>query len=465
MSLETQSSSLVDRILDCFPSGTYALSGLLRLLDVVESREVETAAVECRVQPRLLVNPDFVDRRAATPEKLLMLVMHELHHVLLGHTRLFPRVTRVDNLVFDAIINALLCRMFPAPEHTAFFTELYDDDGFPDCLLRPPADWTPDVPASLPPPLRVPEMRRLAEAYRALYSPKGACYEELYDALRETVADLLAAAVVLVGDHGNCRREGEASADGHLDQRSPVLLDIVREIVERWPQPPDPIAGRSLSELLQSESVRPRLRTLNRAVLRNLIRRVADFQGETGIRRIMAEDPSEIMTPVPAMDRRSIVLDALGRPPILHGGQLVVRRRIHTGNKVHVYVNVSGSIGSLRSALYGAVLDCHDWVHATVHLFSTHVVDVSLAQLRQGICQTTGGTDITCVAQHLREHRIRRAVLLTDGYVGRPGGEHHETLYRVKLGVALTLGGSTRADLEKVTDHWAQLHGNLRNKP
>ena len=71
---------------------------------------METAAVECRLQPRLLVNPDFVDTWAATPEKLLMLVMHELHHVLLGHTRLFPRATRVDNLVFDAIIN---CAVVP----------------------------------------------------------------------------------------------------------------------------------------------------------------------------------------------------------------------------------------------------------------------------------------------------------------------------------------------------------------
>ena len=100
---------------------------------------METAAVECRLQPRLLINPDFVDAWAATPEKLLMLVMHELHHVLLGHTRLFPRLTRVDNLVFDAIINALLCRMFPAPEHTVFFTDFYDENHFPDCLLRPPS--------------------------------------------------------------------------------------------------------------------------------------------------------------------------------------------------------------------------------------------------------------------------------------------------------------------------------------
>ena len=277
--LETESHSLADRILDCFPSGTYALSALLRLLDVVETRDVETAAVECRLQPRLLVNPDFVDTWAATPEKLLMLVMHELHHVLLGHTRLFPRTTRVDNLVFDAIINSLLCRMFPAPEHTAFFTDFYDENRFPDCLLRPPAGWTPTGPVAVPPPLKGRAMRKLAEVYLALYSPKGASYDELYDALRETVSELLAAGVVLLGDHGDGELDGMGSADGHLDERSPILFEIVRQIVERWPQPPDPIAGRSLSDLLRNESVQPRPQRSNRAVLRNLFRRLVDVQG------------------------------------------------------------------------------------------------------------------------------------------------------------------------------------------
>jgi hypothetical protein len=114
--------SIADRILDAFPSGHYGLLALLRLLDIVETAEVDTAAVECTSMPRLLVNPQFVDAHAATPERLLMLVMHELHHVLLGHTRLFPRATLTDNIVLDAVINALLCRMFPKPEHTSFFT-------------------------------------------------------------------------------------------------------------------------------------------------------------------------------------------------------------------------------------------------------------------------------------------------------------------------------------------------------
>ena len=85
------SARLTEQVLDCFPSGSYALSALLRLMDIEVSTEVPTAAVECKRQPRMLINPDFVATHAATPEKLMMLVMHELHHVLLGHTTLFPR--------------------------------------------------------------------------------------------------------------------------------------------------------------------------------------------------------------------------------------------------------------------------------------------------------------------------------------------------------------------------------------
>ena len=57
-------NAIEERILDCFPSGSYALSALLRLMEIVESDKVPTAAVECRIQPRLLINPEFVSRHA-----------------------------------------------------------------------------------------------------------------------------------------------------------------------------------------------------------------------------------------------------------------------------------------------------------------------------------------------------------------------------------------------------------------
>lgn len=57
----------------------------------------------------------------------------------------------------------------------------------------------------------------------------------------------------------------------------------------------------------------------------------------------------------------------------------------------------------------------------------------------------------------MRLHRIRRAVLLTDGFVGRPGLTASQTLSRAVLGVALTAGNTLRTDLGPFTRFWAQL--------
>ena len=141
----SQSRQLEYQLLDCFTGGNSAVRTLLRLMDIVETTEVPTAAVECVAVPRMLINPEFVAVHANTPEKLLMLVLHELHHVILGHTSFFGNTTPVDNLVFDAVINAMLCHDFPGTAHTSFFTDLYREDVFPECLLRPATGWKPGL--------------------------------------------------------------------------------------------------------------------------------------------------------------------------------------------------------------------------------------------------------------------------------------------------------------------------------
>jgi hypothetical protein len=443
---------IAERILDCFPSGSYALSALLRLLDIVETDAVPTAAVECRVQPRLLINPNFVAAHAATPEKLLMLVMHELHHVLLGHTTLFPTVTPEQNFVFDAVINGLISRMFPHEAFLAFLTDFYPADSFPSCLLRPPPGWpkepriAPGVDA-LPVKLR----RRVAAIHLSLYSEGGATYNEVASVLPHLLFGTITQDVPLLGGHD----EGSATMGG-LEHRSPVLFDIVRDIVERWPQPPDPIRGRSLSNLLEATRVDATPPISRRSVLRGLIRKVANL-GAAGDFRQQALDTLTVPTPLPVLSRRTAVLQALGQRPLLFDGPVPWPRHLHSGERVHVYLDVSGSMDGVKGALYGAILDCESHVHRTVHLFSTVVADISLGELRQGVCKSTGGTDIACVASHMRSKRIGRALIVTDGWVGTPQGSHRETLSKARLAVAF-LGSTVNAtDLAEVANFTAQL--------
>lgn len=456
MTTSTAATALAERVLDAFPAGRYAILGLLRILDIVESHEVPTAATVREPQPRILINPYFAEQHAATPEKLFMLVMHELHHVLLGHTGVLPRASRVDNLVFDAVINSLLCRMLPKPAYTRLFTDYYDDTAFPACLLRPPAGWSPhDSVPTCPPALTTPSRAAARHVYEQLYSKLGASYHDLYEVLRDSISESQALEVPLLGGHEPTIGDGSESLDPCTG--SPLVFEAVRQVIQDWPEVPNPIRGQSLQDLARRELITPAIVPTNRQALRLLLRRVGGVEGPGASRRGWREDERQVETPIPTFHRRSVVLGALGVQPLLHQTTTCVRRWLPAGERVHVYLDVSGSIGDLKPALYGAVLDCSAFVHPRVHLFSTVVEDVSLKELRRGECRTTGGTDISRVARHMRENHVKRAVVITDGFVGPPRGEDLALLQHAVLGVALTPGATTRADLSPVANYWAQL--------
>ena len=122
---------------------------LFGLFDIEFSEETETAAVECRTTPRLLLNKGFLDEYCQDDGDLFLLILHELYHVILGHTRLFPRVTPIDNIVFDAVINSMLCRTVGRTVGTGLFTRINGYDSLPERLLRPPPGWPDEFKSAL----------------------------------------------------------------------------------------------------------------------------------------------------------------------------------------------------------------------------------------------------------------------------------------------------------------------------
>jgi hypothetical protein len=143
--------------------------------------------------------------------------------------------------------------------------------------------------------------------------------------------------------------------------------------------------------------------------------------------------------------------------PFFYSGPAPFRRRVPSGKKVHVYADVSGSMSGFKDALYGAILDSQEFVHPVLHLFSTKVSDISLSELRQGRVRSTGGTDIACVARHMAKNGVRRACILTDGWVGKPLGRNRKTLLESRLVVAYLGDEANPADLEEVVNHVANL--------
>jgi len=426
----TQTLSLKARLFECVPAGRYAIAGLLQLLDVVETDAIPTAAVECRAQPRLLINPAFVERHAETPEKLMMLVLHEIHHVLLGHTRRLGGPTAADNFVFDCVINALLCRMFPQPAYTAMFRDFYREHRFPECLLRPPEGWDPRT-NTIPVPRGLRKEARSAarQVYRNLYSKEGASYADIHCLLPLLQQDVALEEVPLLGDHAGSAQGQATASDG-------AFAEAVSRVVQRWPSPPDPLQGTSLNELLQERNIRAARMPSARAQLRTLFSKIAHHGATRSGARCWTANDINIESPVPAPDRRAWIARVLGATPLLYRTLLTTEQRLPSQRRVHLYVDVSGSMASIKSALYGAVQDCLPLLHPSIYLFSTRVAEISHAQLRRGDCVTTLGTDIRCVTAHMARHRVTRAVLLTDGYVGDPDPAGKAVLSAAKVGVA-----------------------------
>src|SRR5437870_1276693 len=145
---DRDSEILAERLVSCLPAASFELETLCRLAGISASREVETAAVTCEGRSRLLINPDFVAAHCRRDEHLFLLVMHELWHVILAHTRLWPRPTPNHNIAFDAVINAGLARQHPAPEYRGFFEALNPPDAFPATTATAAATPTPSTTRS-----------------------------------------------------------------------------------------------------------------------------------------------------------------------------------------------------------------------------------------------------------------------------------------------------------------------------
>ena len=403
-------TALERRVYNAIPVTQQAFCKLLNLLSVEESREIDTACVTLGHRSRLLLNPDFVEKHCTTEERLGILILHELYHVLLGHTRLFTRITPAQNVAFDAVINASLCALFPAPAYTAFFRSIYKPDRLPEALLRPPDGWrTPEVHWALKgPALRV---------HRALYDDDTATYHELFQLLEREFPGIKAKSLpILLGNHGE---EGEAS---------PLLVQEVREIIAKWPML-TPVSGRDLGGRNVLQKLHPKepkqvvVETF-RAAIWNL---VSEDLGHHGLPRPGVGLQEGLLPYQTGSDRRASVGQLLGQVPFFYRAELIGRTyRQHEG--AHVYLDVSGSMTAFVPMVYGAVLPLSSLVHPKVHLFSTKVEDVSLTDLRKGHVCSDLGTDIGCVMEHIIENRVRKALLITDGWVGEVSEFHAKKL-------------------------------------
>jgi hypothetical protein len=437
-----EAAALRERIFNVLPAASYQMEKLFGLLDIEFSDRTATACVECRATPRLLLNRQFVTEHCREDGDLFLLILHELHHVILGHTRLFPRLTPLDNIVFDAVINSMLARTVGRTVGVGLFTRFYSYDKFPERLLRPPPGWPGSFKAALK---GLPE--REARAVQLLYGPDGGTitYFDIYELLRQSLGDGVVPDVVLLGNHGGDKGE------------NPLLTQVVRRIVEGWPPPPFRISGRDegkeSGDYFLSEEQQPGA-AFQRAFAQALRRcGVNCGRGPALYRRRLGAREQAIETVVPdAHDRRVTALRAFyGHSPLVYRSSLnEIRPRPLRVPVVHLYLDVSGSMSECLPHLTAVCREPLRRGELAIFAFSTVVSEVKGTDLTKVPIRNTGGTDINVVLEHFghipKQKRPRVILLATDGYVGPARDDLRGVIGRTRVVAALTHPGHA-ADL------------------
>jgi hypothetical protein len=451
--LRGETSDIMSRLLSSLPAATLEMETLAKLAGIVSSRKVPTAAMECKHRPRLLLNPDFIGKFCQRDEHIMLLVMHELWHVMMAHTSLYPRVTQAQNIAFDAIINSSLMRRFHTPEYFGFFDKLNPSDKFPHMLLRPPVGWpdNPQYPDNVGPPGTKRILQQLYPEKQFLrYSRQVTFYHEILSLIRE---DMRQRGInpdgipVLIGDHDE------------LDDDSKALMgELIGDAIGDFRLLPSGFNQRGRGGYQNSynsdvwESSYDARRIFSSILKKAIGPESGRFQRRT--RTPIQETSGTGVIPNPR-DRMIHARRLLGSTDSLWNQRYEVNARIkQPRRRAYVYFDVSGSMGRVIPYLLGLLTPYVVNDQAKLFQFSTIVEPLPLKALNKGLVTTTGGTSIVPVFDHLiqQTQMISRVLILTDGITGSPTAEQIAVLQarKTKVHVVLPFESANTRDLESV---------------
>ncbi|MCR4661005.1 MAG: hypothetical protein K5765_03260 [Clostridia bacterium] len=432
------------RLFSVIPTSSIHMMEFLKLMDIrfVED-ETKSAAITCSIRPELLLNKTFVDTYCKTDEHLFMLIMHELYHIVLGHTHLFKRHSEIDNIAFDAVINAILCRMFPEEEYISFFKSLNGDNLFPGCILRPIGNNTP---------------QKFIPTLKNLYLTNTGTYFEVYECITNELEEFLktkGGSYILLGDH----------YDDNDDMNNPLLKKMLDKVISDLPGNNLISNGRKLGGELENKTInfakaeRVAQNKMNRLLLKSGV-----VQGNISKRKIAIKHVLEDATLVTPdyKDRMLLAKSIIYGQPLLYNSSLINSRIVRDNNvQTLVYLDVSGSVIDDINHFAPLLLQPYKNKECLLFAFSTVVVPVSYKNFRKGNYQTTGGTDIDCIFEHYfslpKNKQTKKILILTDGCTGTVSDDYYQRIKQQKIEVYCGLFGDyTKEDMSNITKYFEE---------
>lgn len=434
-----------NRLFSVIPTSSLHMMEFLKLMNIrFTEKETESAAVTCTSRPELLLNKNFVDTYCKTDEHLFMLVMHELYHIVLGHTHLFKRHTQIDNIAFDAVINAILCRMFPEEEYISFFKEINTDASFPGCILRPAGK---DTPAQFMPILK------------NLYLTDTGTYFEVYECIANELEEKFKDGklkYVLLGNH----------SENNDDMNNPLLKKMLDKVISKWPRELV-VNGRDLGGELEDQTIEfAKAERINQNKMNRLLRKAGVIRGSVEKKKISYRYvPEEALSVVLDYKDRSLLAKSLiYQKPLLYNSVLLNKKIVRENNlQTLIYLDVSGSVVKDIKHFAPLLLKPYKNKECLLFAFSTLVVPVTYQEFKKGKYKSTGGTCIDCIFKHYfslpKKKQTKKILILTDGYTGQVKDEFYQRIKAEKIQIYTGLFGAyTKVDLKNITKYFEEFN-------
>ena len=431
------------RLFSVIPTSSLHMMEFLKLMDIrFAEEETKSAAVTCTSRPELLLNKAFVDAYCKTDEHLFMLVMHELYHIILGHTHLFKRHTDIDNIAFDAVINAILCRMFPGEEYVSFFTSINSDETFPGCILRPIGNKTP---------------LKYIPVLKNLYYTNTGTYFEVYECITNELEEMLKNGqikYVLLGNY----------EDNNDDMSNPLLKKMLDKVISKWPREMI-VNGRDLGGELEDKTIEFAKAERNaQNKMKRLLRKSGVIQGSVSKRKMSiqyVQEDATLVTP-DYKDRTLLTKSIIYEQPLLYNSSLINSKVVRDSNiQSLVYLDVSGSVVDDINHFAPLLLKPYKNKKCLLFAFSTIVVPVSYQDFRKGKYKSTGGTSLNCIFEHYfslpKKKQTKKVLILTDGETGKVADDYYQKIKQQKIEVYCGLFGRyTKDDMSNITKYFEE---------
>ena len=442
--------SLLEELIDENP---FAIRAALKILELSFTQSVPTLAVTCEERPRLLVNLEFVSRHCRSDAKVKAVICHEFLHVLLRHTEQKAPLSPARHLAFDAVINAIIHREC-GPGASAMMSAYYAEAQDLAKLLRPMNQAERDWYAGHSHPLN--NLPQWAHAWHALYEDYLVA-----DDIEALAIDLDKSAGAPEPPRakgspdsrgakpGPFKLQGGIPGDsgallGSHDTLGDALPAVLEEALARtlkemngsgiWRAPGSRGVGANPYQALFSGKDEPMRRWQNRAMA--VLRAHVTPDRHSRAMRTSAHDYRiPVLSP---SDRRAFVksLWLTFLPDSTWQGE--APRRDGT---TQVYLDVSGSMNAEMPQIIALLGRLSRHIRRPFWAFST-LVAAAVIEGGQLKTDTSGGTSMGCVLEHLAATKPQSAVVVTDGHIERLDPALVKRAFATRVHVILTRDGS-----------------------